>query len=472
MRVIGYCRVSTAIQGDEGTSLERQREAIERHCQQSGLPAPDVRVEIESGAGHREEARVEQRRTIDAVGPGDIVIVATQDRWSRDTIHFLRSIDEIIAKGGRFLALAERFDPSTPEGRFSATIMAAVAQQELARIRERTLGARRRLRAQGAWVEGHAPLGYRVEARKLVPAEPGASIVRELFRLAAAGRSTREIATDLQRRWPGVPGLDFSNVAIRIRDERYLGKLQAEGGYGKTAKASRWIEGTHEALVTPELFAAANAGADARRLAGRSPGQATAGHLLRGIARCGTCGRKLAAQPNPRGVGWYLCPDSSCAGRTHARQDRVDAEMAERCLVRLGELGRALVSPPRVFAPAVPDEDFEASRREITARRSRLVRAVEAGALGPEDVRARLATLDAEAGALAERERLYRPIPVERRRDALATVAGLRRAWEGLTVAERRRVVRLLVDGVTLGRKTDARRWERNVWNLSIAWCH
>ena len=82
-RVLGYCRVSTQVQGDEGTSLDRQRESIERYCRDNGLPAPEVRVEIESGAAHREEAREEQRRTLDDLRPGDVVVVAAQDRWSR-----------------------------------------------------------------------------------------------------------------------------------------------------------------------------------------------------------------------------------------------------------------------------------------------------------------------------------------------------------------------------------------------------
>lgn len=470
-RVLGYCRVSTQVQGDEGTSLDRQRESIERYCREHGLPAPEVRVEIESGAAHREEAREEQRRTLDDLRPGDVVVVAAQDRWSRDTVHFLRSVDEITRKGGRFFALAERFDPSTPEGRFVSTIMAAVAEQERARIRDRTLGARQRLRAQGAWVEGQAPLGYRVEGRRLVPSEPGATVVRRLFELAAAGRTTRQIALELQAWWPDVPGLDFSNVAVRIRDRRYLGELQAEGGRGKTARASRWLPGTHEPLVSPELFAAANRGADERRTAGRVPGEATANHLLRGIVRCGVCSRRCAAQPaiaGRSGGGWYLCPDSACAGRTHARRDHVDAELEALVLARLVELGRELSAPVRAPAPA--GEDFAAARAELATRRARLVRAVEAGTLEPEDVRARLDALGAALAELDARERAARPVTHETRAADLATASGLRHAWERATVDERRRIVRLLVAGVTLQRREGARRWERGAWTLAETW--
>lgn len=145
-RVLAYARVSTLEQSAHGTSLDSQRDEITRFCASHGYPEPLIHVEAESGAGAKAEARSEQIRLMVSVQRGDLVLVSKQDRWSRDTLHFLRSVDEIMRRGGRFFAITERFDPSTPEGRFVSTIMAATAEQERAR---RGVPARRRLRRRG-----------------------------------------------------------------------------------------------------------------------------------------------------------------------------------------------------------------------------------------------------------------------------------------------------------------------------------
>ena len=57
LRVLAYVRVSTTEQGDRGTSLETQREEIERFCAAQGFPAPEVFVEVESAG----ETKIERR---------------------------------------------------------------------------------------------------------------------------------------------------------------------------------------------------------------------------------------------------------------------------------------------------------------------------------------------------------------------------------------------------------------------------
>jgi site-specific DNA recombinase len=72
---------------------------------------------------------------------------------------------------------------------------------------------------------------------------------------------------------------------------------------------NQWVtsnEPTHEALVTSELFAAAQAMFDtSKRTSTRQPAR---GHLyaLAGRMRCGVCGRRMQAQWN-HGRAYYRC---------------------------------------------------------------------------------------------------------------------------------------------------------------------
>jgi hypothetical protein len=115
-RVLAYRRVSTMEQMLSGTSLDAQDEEIRRYCQYSRLPDPVDFEEAESGGAESEEKRERIAALLKAVRPGDLVIVAKLDRFSRDIVFTISAVRDIIRRGARFLSLAERFDPSTPEG--------------------------------------------------------------------------------------------------------------------------------------------------------------------------------------------------------------------------------------------------------------------------------------------------------------------------------------------------------------------
>ena len=102
-RVLAYVRVSGAEQGRTGTSLDAQREEIAMHCAASGYPEPTVFVEVESAGAEKLERRSELRSLLGSVTSGDLVVVAKQDRWSRDTLFYLQSTRDLVAKGARFL---------------------------------------------------------------------------------------------------------------------------------------------------------------------------------------------------------------------------------------------------------------------------------------------------------------------------------------------------------------------------------
>ena len=449
-RVLAYVRVSGAEQGRSGTSLDAQREEIARYCAASWYPEPVVYVEVESAGAEKLERRAELRSLLASVTSGDLVVVAKQDRWSRDTLFYLQSTRDIVSRGARFLSLAERFDPSTPEGAFAATVMAAVAEQERERIRARTVGRRKELRASGWWVEGPAPFGYRLESRRLVIDEPKADLVREAHRRSQDGQSLEDLARWLIDR--GHPTFDKQLVSKMLSRRWYVGELEAQPGV--------WVA-THEPIVDAATWERTQAALRSRRAGGRKALAAsrTAGWLGRGLLSCGLCGRRLGAAwgggPKSRAHReYYRCGGRRCGCEARpVRVDALDLELAELVRARLVELRHDLARPPSSPGPA--QERAEVARARVArleARRVRTLDMVADGLVSREEARDRLAKVDAELAAARrdveqETARAGRKVP-ETRHEQLAEVDVLRRAWERATVAERREILGALAERV------------------------
>ena len=116
-------------------------------------------------------------------GCGNSKPVWKLDRWGRSVAHCVRSIQELVSLGIRFLSLTESIDTGTenPMSRFLLHLFAAFAETERAVIRERVQAGVRNAKAKGI------PLGrpQRVFRRD------------EAQRLRAQGASWREIARTL-----------------------------------------------------------------------------------------------------------------------------------------------------------------------------------------------------------------------------------------------------------------------------------
>ena len=122
-QIVGYVRVSAADQNEA-----RQVEVLS-----------DVgRVFSEKVSGKNVDDRAQLKELLAYVRDGDKVRVKSPDRLARSTRDLLDLIEQFQAKG---VAVEFVDNPAlntdTPQGEFMLTILAAVAQLEWARIRER-----------------------------------------------------------------------------------------------------------------------------------------------------------------------------------------------------------------------------------------------------------------------------------------------------------------------------------------------
>lgn len=463
-RVLAYVRVSGAEQGRTGTSLDGQRDEIARHCAAGGLPEPRFYVEIESAGAEKLERRAKLRSLLEDVAAGDLVVVAKQDRWSRDTLFYLKSTRDIVARGAGFLSLAERFDPSTPEGTFAATIMAAVAEQERARIYTRTVGRRRELRAQGCWIEGPPPFGYRVQNRRLVVVPEEAAIVRQIYARCIRGSSVGELGEWLResgaRRTVLInrhPGSSWPNKTVHgiLRARWYLGQLEVGPGVWRAA---------HEAIVDLATYEQAQAAMASRRLGGMrgTSTSKTSSWLGRGLLSCALCGSRMGSAYRSSKIHgelfYYACGGRlrrhACDNPFHriaGVHEQLDVLARARLVELRLELGKGDAPQPRSSAV----EDLRRKLDRTATKRERTIDLMTDGTIELDAGRARLVKLDAELGALSraigEEEMRTRTLRPELRRDVLRELEQLERAWRKAPVEVRRQILAHLAAKLTLG---------------------
>lgn len=139
--IYGYCRVSTAAQAREGTSLASQEAAL--------TEAGAERIFADAGVSGAKASRPELDAMLDHLREGDTVVVSKLDRMGRSLSHLIALVEDFKKKGVVFKSLSEGIDSSTSSGRLMLGVFGSLAEFERDRIAERTSIGREAARAAG-----------------------------------------------------------------------------------------------------------------------------------------------------------------------------------------------------------------------------------------------------------------------------------------------------------------------------------
>jgi DNA invertase Pin-like site-specific DNA recombinase len=160
-RVIGYVRVSTDKQADEGVSLDAQRAQLTAYAGLYGLEIVEVIEDAGESAKSLRRPGLARALGMLASGQADGLLVAKLDRLTRS----VRDLGELIAgpfSTAALLSVGEQIDTRSAAGRLVLNVLASVSQWEREAIGERTSTAMRHMQARGEYIGGHAPYGYRL----------------------------------------------------------------------------------------------------------------------------------------------------------------------------------------------------------------------------------------------------------------------------------------------------------------------
>ncbi len=135
----GYARVSP---GGKSESVDAQA----RHLTKAGSKKASRDVHV-SGAT---TDRAQLRRVIEALQPGDVLMVTRLDRLARSTRDLLNTLAAITERKAGFRSLGDTWaDTTTPRGRLMLTVLGGLAEFERDLIRARTGEGRERAKARG-----------------------------------------------------------------------------------------------------------------------------------------------------------------------------------------------------------------------------------------------------------------------------------------------------------------------------------
>ena len=231
LRVVGYVRVSSQQQADDGTSIERQIEKIQAYCNLKGHENLTI-LSDEGISGFKTTARKGYMTLIEMCSSHlvDLVIVYDLSRLSRSVKDTLTFIEDVIEKNHiSFVSLMNDVDTTTPTGKAFLGITAIFNQLYRDEIAYKTKEALRLKQEKQEKIGGTIPYGYEIEPNtrgvsldfdftnchvepyqdnfdvkmKLIPNTKEQSVIREMMQLKASGASLREIAKHLTEQ--GIP---------------------------------------------------------------------------------------------------------------------------------------------------------------------------------------------------------------------------------------------------------------------------
>ena len=198
-KAIGYIRVSTEMQVNEGVSLDAQTAKIKAYCELNDLEL--VEIVCDAGKSAKTTNRDGLQKCLAAIASGEAgaLVVYKLDRLSRKVLDTLNLISEIESHGASLHSISEKLDTSSALGKFFVNMTAALAQLERDQISERVTMAMAHKKEQGQHC-GSPAFGFEMVEKKLVKVAKEHEAIALIQQMKADGANLQAIANELNNR--------------------------------------------------------------------------------------------------------------------------------------------------------------------------------------------------------------------------------------------------------------------------------
>ena len=163
--VLGYARVSTAMQVKDGISLDTQRDRIAAYATMKGMPL--VMYVDEGISGKEADNRPQLQKALANLRSGDVFCVYDISRFARNTAASLNMLAHIQKVGGEFCSVNQQMDTTTAQGKMIFSMLSVFSAYERDMISDKVSDNMRHLSALGKlgkrprfgwrWVGKHQP---------------------------------------------------------------------------------------------------------------------------------------------------------------------------------------------------------------------------------------------------------------------------------------------------------------------------
>ncbi|MBK8464944.1 MAG: recombinase family protein [Chloracidobacterium sp.] len=314
-----YVRVSTQKQGQRGTSLIEQTDAIERFARRWNLHIVKRYEERETAAKTGRPVFLEMLKAL-KLGEARGLIVHKIDRSARNLKDWAE-LGSLIDLGVEVHFANESLDLSSRGGRLSADIQAVVAADYVRNLREEAKkGLYGRIK-QGLY-PFPAPVGYldmgQGKPKRIDPIL--GPLVKQAFEVYARGELGLDSLVEemYQAGFTGKNGSRMSrNGMVKcLRNPFYIGLVSLRS-------LREVFVGQHEPIISKELFDQVQ-----EVLAGKRVKKSTKHYFVyRRHVRCGSCGKSLIGE-RQKGHVYYRCHTRGCV-QSPFREEAVSKEFLQ-----------------------------------------------------------------------------------------------------------------------------------------------
>lgn len=196
-KAVGYLRVSSERQVEEGVSLDAQEAKIRAYCQLNDLEL--LGIHTDAGISGKSAAnRPALQSALHVADQGAVLIVYSLSRLARSTLDTITIAERLTKAGSDLVSLSEKIDTTTAAGRMFFKLMAIMAEFERDQLIERTKAAMDHKRSKGERL-GKIPYGYRLgeDGKTLEPDEEERQVLSLICRYREDGLSLRAISSTL-----------------------------------------------------------------------------------------------------------------------------------------------------------------------------------------------------------------------------------------------------------------------------------
>ena len=339
-----YARVSSDRQ-DVDLSVAAQLRALRDYAEKNGYMV--VREYVDEAESGRIADRPQFQKMLDAAGkpeaPFKEILVWKFSRFTRKREHAVAFKAMLRRRGIRVVSITEQAE-DTATGRLLEGIIESVDEFYSENLAQEVTRGMREAASRGFWMTTYAPYGYkRIHVQdgpkkrpKLELNPPNDGVVRRIFDMALAGRSTLDIAKTLNAE--GIPTANGkkwlkTTIHVILTNEAYAGTV-VWGANAKNGTPPVRVEDAHPAIVSRRESRRIGRMMQSRAPKKVNPRRISSPYLLSGLAKCQTCGKAMTAAEAKSGkYTYYICHSLLKRGKGTCKTPRLNAKKFENIIV-------------------------------------------------------------------------------------------------------------------------------------------
>lgn len=356
----------------ESRSIVNQKSLLVTYARENGFQIAGIYSDEDYTGSDRNRPMFRKLIKDASLGKFSVVLCKSQSRFTREMELVEKYIHGLFPLWGvRFIGVVDRADTLVPGNKKARQINGLVNEWYLEDLSDSIKSVLNDLRSKGKHIGAFAPYGYKKDPEnkgRLLPDEPAARVVQEIFFMYVNGTSKLNIARYLNEKNIPTPAMYKSRQSLKWKNSSTKSLPPGEGGIwhyytvaailenpvyagtmvqgkkktisyksSKTVKTEpeEWfvVENTHEAVIDRETWEKAEG---LRKARSRPAYKKENMEVFSGKVYCGFCGKKLRKAYHCRKdikKVYYRCP-LRLMGEEYCKGTSLLAEKLKKTAVR------------------------------------------------------------------------------------------------------------------------------------------